>query len=172
MQLMSSTLAHPPTLHLFLPSFFALSSLSHSLSLCVFIYICDNAWMMSNKKTLARQDNIVYDSEIMISWGALLTCSVPPWALHLGGYRLWPVWGRPRTEWGARVPRGPARPWTGTASPLSSHWNHSDRQRGSRLYTCIEHTLGNILNSSDNTSIPWGGVVPHLNHTAPMMSGD
>lgn len=66
------------------------------------------------------------------AWGCFhetilfLTCSVPPWALHLEDCTISPFWGRPGTEWGARAPRGLARPWTGTASPPSSRWSRSE----------------------------------------------
>lgn len=62
-----------------------------------------------------------------------LTCSVPPWAPHLEDCRLSPVSGRPGMVWGALVPRGLARLWTGTAAPLSSHWSHSEYGDGERF---------------------------------------
>ena len=66
-----------------------------------------------------------------------LTCSVPPWALHLEDCKPSPVSGKPGMEWGALVPRGLARLWTETASPLSSHWSHSEYGDWGRLVTTM-----------------------------------
>lgn len=72
-----------------------------------------------------REQNQFHASGCFCEIVLFLTCSAPPWALHLEDCKPSPVGGRPGTEWGALAPRGPARPWTGTASPLSSRWSRS-----------------------------------------------
>lgn len=84
-----------------------------------------------------RKKNQFHASGCFCETMLFLTCSVPPWALHLEDYKLSPVWGRPGMEWGAPVPHGLARLWTGTASPLSSHWSHSEYGDGERLVTTV-----------------------------------
>lgn len=61
------------------------------------------------------------------------TCSGQPWARHLKDCMSLPAAGRPGWGWGTLGPHDLARPWTGTVSPLSSHWSHSTGRKYSKV---------------------------------------
>lgn len=64
---------------------------------------------MEKKINFMLQDDFGVSAPLQSETMLFLTCSAPPWALHLEDCKLSLVSGRPGTVWGALVPHGLAR---------------------------------------------------------------